>query len=142
MKFEPFLVHTANMAAGAQKHKAPRQLGFRPYPFRDMTHRRVAERGVQYLLWVCCAMPATWVEGLGICVVITFSLLGYCEGGNGTMPEPRLHRPWLQYADARSKTNPRGLFCSSHQEFIGTTYIVGIGGSWRFWQGLKRQIHF
>jgi len=31
-------------------HKTPRQLGLAaPYPFRDMTLRRVAEREVQYL---------------------------------------------------------------------------------------------
>jgi len=38
--------------------KAPAQLCLAAtYPFRNMTHRRVAEHGAQYLRWVFYAMP-------------------------------------------------------------------------------------
>ncbi len=39
------------MASAGDRHRTPRQLGLATtYQFPDMTRRRVAERGVQYLL--------------------------------------------------------------------------------------------
>jgi len=39
-------------------HRTPRQLDLAvPYQFPDMTHGRVAERGVQYLPWVSRPYP-------------------------------------------------------------------------------------
>jgi hypothetical protein len=52
-----------------------------------------------------CAMPATKVAGLGFYVVITFSVLGDGEAGNGAQinaPEPRLQRPWLHHCCHRT----------------------------------------
>lgn len=47
-------------------HRTPRQLDLAvPYQFPDMTQRRVAERGVQYLRWVSTPYPKEKLSGLG-----------------------------------------------------------------------------
>jgi len=47
-------------------HRTPRQLDLAvPYQFPDMTQRRVAERGVQYLRWVSRPYPLKKPKRLG-----------------------------------------------------------------------------
>ncbi len=47
-------------------HRTPRQLDLAvPYQFPDMTHGRVAERGIQYLPWVFRPYPLEKPKGLG-----------------------------------------------------------------------------
>ena len=47
-------------------HRTPRQLDLTvPYQFPDMTQRRVAERGVQYLRWGSTPYPKEKLSGLG-----------------------------------------------------------------------------